>query len=216
MQNALASIRNMPTKRKILIGAVVGGGIAAGIGLSLAGRREDSSSEHDPRTTSSHAVNGSATKEVDPPIKQRKRRQTVQDVLDAKPYLQNHPRFGPALAHLEQLTDTLLKEGHVLATIHHFYDLLLCAAAIERHVPSENDDVLVQAVGAMSSARRKLMRRLVRIVKDIDIPKTSTNKLIDDTTQSALDDIRTGCEELLHNANLDFQKSLYNHAMHSQ
>lgn len=193
---ALAESWNrLPTKQKILIGAVVGGGACAAIGIGLL-------------SPAGEAAKRDRVGDADPPVADAL---TLGAFLDARAYLRKHPRFGPALAHLESLPESTVKRGHLAAAAVHLDALMQAAARVEQ---GGDEDAPVLAIGQMSAARRRLMRRLVRIAKDSHVPVTSKHRLIDETTQAALDEIRTGCEELLHNANLDLQVSLYNRAMH--
>jgi len=205
-----------------VVGGIVGGGIAAGIGLAFAlSSRPDQPRREESDPNGSYVNDNESEKDniLDPPHATPIASTTIRDVnsfLESRPYIRGHPRFGAAVGHLHGMPPSTVKPGHLRAVLAHLDTLLVYAARIEqtRETDVSGADDAVNAIGQISSARRRLMRRLVRLAKDSKVPMTSKHRLIDEGMQSAIDEIRTGCEEILHNANLELQTKLYNHTLY--
>jgi len=124
-------------------------------------------------------------------------------------HVASHPRFGPAIQGLSEAG--VVSRSHLRAVVTHVDALMRHAAALEYCDPSEPGarDHILDAIGRASSARRKVMRRLVRLSAATGIPRVKeTNKLIESSLQELLDEIRTGTEETIYNANLVMQEKL--------
>jgi len=131
------------------------------------------------------------------------------DEVPVPTYIASHPRFGPAIQGLRDAG--VVSRAHLRAVVAHVDALMRHVAALEYCDPTAGGarEEIMAAIAGASTARRKVMRRLVRLSSATGIPRVrETNKLIESSLQELLDEIRTGTEETLYNANLVMQDKL--------
>lgn len=120
--------------------------------------------------------------------------------LNIPQHVERHPRFGGAIQKLHD--NPVISRSHLRALVSHVDHLIRSYYALETLKTADSRKV-AHACADVSYYRTKVMRRVVRLAYATGIPQhAESNRLVDDSVQECLDDIKKGTDDMLHNAHL--------------
>lgn len=126
-------------------------------------------------------------------------------------HVDRHPRYGHALQRLSD--NPTVSRAHLRALINHIDHLMRAQYALETLKTTDSSKV-ARAASEVSYRRSKVMRRVVRLAYATKIPMLpDSNRVMDDSIQECLDEIRKATDDALHNTHLSsmdkFEASVY-------